>query len=60
MLDLGQDGIERSRTIVTFRTNTEDGRINTHGDQSLCRCSVVLADCNEQRLERCDNILMEV
>ena len=35
-----------------------DGCIDAHGDRRLHACSFVLADRNEQRLERCDNVTM--
>ena len=58
--NLGQDGIKRSCTEITFHTDTVDGHVNSCGDQCVRACGCALADCIKQRIEHCNDVRTEV
>ncbi len=60
MRNLGQEDIKRSRTEITFCTDTADGHINSCGDRRVHPCGCALVDCIKRCLERCDDVPMEV
>ena len=60
MRNLGQDGIERSRTEITFGRDTADGHVKSCGNRHMHACGCALADLIKQCLDCCNNVSTKV